>query len=56
MDTVETFKQWFAENKDKLNIPRLEDLPEDDEWFNDEWEVYDVWNGRSVGTDNKNAK
>ena len=41
MDTVETFKQWFAENKDNLNIPRLEDLPKEDEWFNDEWEQYD---------------
>ena len=44
MDTVETFKQWFAENKDNLNIPRLEDLPEDDEWFDDEWEQDDECN------------
>jgi hypothetical protein len=42
MDTVETFKQWFAENKDNLNIPRLEDLPEDDDWVNDNgWD--EVW-------------
>lgn len=35
---IDDFKQFFSENKEQIlaKVVRIEDLPEDDEWFNDE--------------------
>lgn len=35
---IDDFKQFFSENKEQIlaKVVRIEDLPEDDEWFDDE--------------------
>ena len=37
---IDDWKQFFSENKEKIlaKVVRIEDLPEDDEWFNDEYD------------------
>lgn len=35
---IDDFKQFFSENKEQIlaKVVRIEDLPPNDEWFNDE--------------------
>ena len=44
IETVEDFKEYLKDNREKLlkNAVRIEDLPADDEWVNDDaWdEIY----------------
>ena len=37
---IDDFKQFFSENKEQIlaKVVRIEDLPEDDEWFDDDYE------------------
>lgn len=36
---IDDFKQFFSEHKEQIlaNVVRIEDLPEDDEWFDDDY-------------------
>ena len=37
---IDDWKQFFSENKEQIlaKVVRIEDLPEDDEWFDDDYE------------------
>lgn len=42
---IDDFKQFFSENKEKIlaKVVRIEDLPEDDEWFDDEYDERGIY-------------
>ena len=37
---IDDWKQFFSENREQIlaKVVRIEDLPEDDEWFDDEYD------------------